>query len=232
MPDEPALRGELTYPYRHPYRQYVPLLFHTTNARHVLLGGGAVVVGSGALAAATGDAEWLLGGVVAVLVTLLLMARWVAEVAFVVRRFSRGWDEPSELEAVRAQRPHRAERDEEIVHDEYAVTAEDSGHLFVWRFRPLSVDADPAPGELLVPGRPRHAAAVMEERPLEADAARAAEQLVEAQEEAARLEAEAREDAVRRRVEAIERGELERESASTAAALQHLTGQDQPRRGR
>lgn len=232
MPDEPALRGELLDPYRHPYRRYVPLLFHTTNARHVVVAGGAVGAAGIVLTVATEYPGWLLLSAFASMVTALLIARWAAEVALAVRRLSRVWDEPSELEAVRAHRPHGGERDEDLVHDEFAVTAEETGHLFLWRLTPLSVNVDPAPGEVLVPGRPRHAAVVVEERPLDPDAARAAEQLVEAQEDAARLEAEAREEAVRRRAAVIERGELERESASTAAALQHLTGQTRVRRGR
>ncbi|HWT91926.1 MAG TPA: hypothetical protein VN238_02945, partial [Solirubrobacteraceae bacterium] len=130
------------------------------------------------------------------------------------------------LERVRARRPHAGARDPELVHDEYAVTVEDTGHLRLWRFQALLVGEDARPREVLVPGRPQHSAGVVEERPFDhADAARAAEQLADLQERAAALEAEARDQARRRLAEAHEHGELAEDIATTAAALRHLTGQ-------
>jgi hypothetical protein len=150
--------------------------------------------------------------------TLLVAARTTVRGARDVRRLGRAWDEHSELGDVRARRPHAPERDRELAHDEYAVTVEDDGRLFVWRFSPLAVTRPVPDGHVPVPGRPRYAATVVEQRDLSPDPARAAERLADTQEHAARLEEQAR-------ARASERHELQTETSSTAAALRHLTGQ-------
>jgi hypothetical protein len=105
-----------------------------------------------------------------------------------------------------------------------------SGHLVTWRFRPLAVTEMAGEEELEIPGRPRYAAAPVAHEPFEAvDAARATEQLVAAQERAAALEADAAGTAREARDGAWRQAELAAETASTAAALQRLTGQ-RPRR--
>lgn len=139
-----------------------------------------------------------------------------------IRDYTSAWDRPGELVEVRRRRPHAGERDPDLVHDEFAVTVEDEGEIWVWRFRPLAADQPADPERVLVPGRPRYDAEVVAVTEFEpADAAISAELLVKAQEDAAQRERDAR-DAVLRDAERLDERE---ELRTTTAALRHLTGQ-------
>jgi hypothetical protein len=230
VPDDPGSRAELLRPYEHPYREFVPAVWREARTGRTALIGGAALVGGSVATAATDFDLWAVAGTFAALVALWIVLRVTLEATVVIWRFSRPWDERSELGTVCARRPHAGEADPELVHPEFAVTVEETGQLLVWRFRPLAVMEVAREGEVLVPGRPRYAADVVEERPLDPDPARAAEALAETQERAAQLEAEAREAARQGRIDAAQRRELEQETSSTAAALQHLTGQRPARR--
>ncbi|MBJ7330912.1 MAG: hypothetical protein JHC95_13505 [Solirubrobacteraceae bacterium] len=177
-------------------------------------------------AAIIGSPALLILGLSGLLVTPGLVLHSIAQGAWVIRKVTRDWDQPSELTEVRRNRPHAGERDPDLPHDEFAVTVEETGHLCLWRFRPLaigeSVDAD----SVLAPGRPMYSADVIAEREFDAqDASVAAEQLAAAQEDAAARERDAITEVQQLAVEAARHAELSAETKSTAAALQHLTGQ-------
>jgi hypothetical protein len=226
MDETPVTRAELLAPYEHPYREWLPAAVSRTRARRTLATGILATVVTALPLLFGASSGWAALPVVFLLATLVGCVMDAVPAVLAVRERTRGWDEAGELARVRAGRPHAAERDPRLVHDEFAVTVEDSGRLFVWRFVPLAA-AEPSPASAVeVPGRPRYAASVVQQRPLDvADTARAAEQLVEAQEHAAVREAAAA-DAARRAL--VDQHEAERRAADAAAAaatLQHLTGQ-------
>jgi hypothetical protein len=223
--DQAEPRAELLAPYLHPYREFVPRIWSDAHMQRVGLVGGVSAVGGSLATAATGSVGWVMLGLIPAFVALMIFLRVTAEAALVVWRFSRPWDERSELGTVRLRRPHAAEADGSVLHDEFAVTVEDTGHLYVWRYTPLAVMDDAPAGEVVVPGRPRYAAAVVEQRPLDPDPAPAAEQLAEMQALAAQYEVRASDDARAAALDAGRRRELQAETSSTAAALKHLTGQ-------
>ncbi|HWI75117.1 MAG TPA: hypothetical protein VNT55_24360 [Baekduia sp.] len=215
----PVPRQELLAPYRRPYRHVLGATWRAQPGLRratvlvVVLGAGGTI---GALAAS--PLLWLLAGV-GLMFSAFTAVGWLAAVAREARRLKRAWRRKSELGTVRERRPHAGARDPEITHDEFAVTAEDSGRLVTWRFRPLAISAHPAEHEVEIPGRPRYAAAPIADEPFDIDdAARAAEQLVVAQDRAAELE-EAAADAARHGADRA------LEARSTAAALQRATGQ-------
>lgn len=225
MSEEEPDRGELMHPYEHPYRHFVPMIWRDGRAKQLaLLGGGSVAVGV-VLSVVGGSIGWLALAALPFSIAFALLLQITLEAALVVHRFSRAWDDRSELGDVRESRPHAADARHDVVHDEHAVTVEETGHLYIWRYRPLRVMDDAGDDEVLVPGRPRYAARVVEERPLDLDPAVAAEQLADAQAHAAALEAAAIERAQRRSVEHERRRELAAETSSTVEALKHLTGQ-------
>jgi hypothetical protein len=132
----------------------------------------------------------------------------------------------AELGRVRARRPHAAEADPEVVHDEYAVAVDDGGELVTWRFTPLAATAEAPEGTVLVRGTPCHAAEVAGTRPFApADAALASEQLADAQAQAAELEAAAAQAVRERLLDRAGVAELAAEARSTAEALRRHTGQ-------
>jgi hypothetical protein len=226
MGTEIRRRAELEQPYRRPYRPGIRWLWQRARVWVALAAAGiaAVLVASAFKSGASREALLMLsaaaaGGGACVLGYQALL------VASAVRRRTVRWDAPSELGSVRARRPHAAEIDHELLHPEYAVTVEDHGRFYLWRFVPLAVGERPPPNHVWVPGRPCYAAAVVGERTFDLDAGSAAEALIEAQADAARREAEERDAAARAVVDHTRRLELEAEAASTAAALQHLTGQ-------
>lgn len=226
MAREVLTREQIELPYRHPYRYWMPHAWRLCAGNYTAATGGTIA-GALATAGVVMDATPAVGMAAAILAaTLGVLGYWMGKGALIVWRRSSGWDRPSELGRVRAQRPHASERDPEVSHDEFAVTVEESGELWIWRFRPLPIHEPEDPGEVLVPGRPEHTAVVMEHMPFDPrDAGRAAEQLAEAQSRAADLERNAARAAVRRLSAQREALELEAEAKSTAAALQHLTGQ-------
>jgi hypothetical protein len=210
-------RDDLLRPYEHPYRHWLPRLWQQREIRRSVLITDVLLAATVVLAA-TGNRNlaWLAG--IAAALWIVLLVQLLARAAAHVRTVVRTWHEPGELDRVRARRPHAGEADPELAHDEFAVTAEDSGELWIWRLRPLGIDdATPDDGSVLVPGRPRWAAKVVEHRPFDArDTGRAAEQLVEAQHRAAALEVEAQGAAHRRIAELGTRAELDAEARSTA----------------
>ena len=225
MSDVTASREELLHPYLHPYRKFLPVAMREAHVARTYTVAGAAAVGGFGATALTGSPLWGFLGVVVTLYLLALVLKAVLEATVVIYRFSKPWDDTSELGTIRARRLHAGEHDRELVHPEYAVTVEDTGHLWIWRFDPLPVMDVAPPGTVLVPGRPRYAASMVEERAFDPDATRAAEELVEAQERAAELEQQARDAARRQLSDAAQRREIDEETASTAAALKHLTGQ-------
>jgi hypothetical protein len=133
---------------------------------------------------------------VAALVTAVALAwtAWTTAVAVqVIRRRAADWHaDPGELGRVRARRPHAAEADPDLLHDEFAVAVEDGGALVLWRFAPLLATATAPPGTQLVRGTPCYAAAAVQRTPCApAGTARAAERLAAAQQAAAEREAAA-----------------------------------------
>jgi hypothetical protein len=230
MAREVIRRDELEEPYARPYRTLVPRAITPMRPRATLTVGAGAAVAGGAASLFLGSGVAIFGLLVLVL-AIGVVAWWALVAAREVFRLTRVWAEPNVLEDVRRARPHRGNADPAIAHDEFAVTVEDDGLLCVWRFRPLPVWDNGAPDEVRVPGRPQHTARVVDELPLHPrDQVRAAEQLAAAQDRAAELEAEAIADAHRRLARQEARAELEAETASTAAALQHLTGQRRSRR--
>lgn len=212
--------------YQHPYRSWLPEVWAATRSRRYAAGGGLALASGAAATLISGDATWVLMGVCIVLFTVWLLAYWTALGAWHIRRITRAWDSPGELNRVRARRPHAGARDPEFAHDEFAVTVEETGHLFLWRFTPM-LSREPGPEEAIIaPGRPTYAAQVIEEREFDpTDASRAAEQLADAQEDAAGLEREAAQRAVDQDRLAAGVRELAAERVTTAEALQHITGQ-------
>jgi hypothetical protein len=212
-------RAELVAPYQRPLRHVAGAAWRT---QPLLRRWTAVAVALGAVgvvgAAAGQPLLWLLAGAGGMLAGFVL-AGWAWTITTASLRLRRAWSRRTELGTVRARRPHAGARDPDLAHDEFAVTAEDEGHLVTWRFRPLAISARPHQHEIEVPGRPRYAASPVADEPFDAeDAARAAEQLVVAQDRAAELE-EAAAGA------ACDGAERALEVRSTAAALQRATGQ-------
>jgi hypothetical protein len=226
MADVPAQRAELMAPYRHPWRHVSrEVLRQRTEVRGV--GAiGVVASGVGVVGLATGTtlmALWIVAGIFALICAAVMWGYVTAEATLPLLR---AWRQRSVLRDVLDQRPHAGSEDPDLVHDLFAVTVEDDGWLYTWRYRPLRWDEEPGLEQVEVPGRPRYAAEVILERRFDArDAARAAEQLVEAQEGAEKREALAA-AAAAHTVEQADLDEHEREEArTTAAALQRSTGQ-------
>lgn len=212
--------------YLHPYRSWLPEVWGATSARRYGAGGAAALATGGVATLATGDATWVLMGLAIVVFTIWLFAYWTALGAWHIHRVTRAWDSPGELTRVRTRRPHAGARDPEFAHDEFAVTVEDSGHLFLWRFTPMLAREGGPEDAIIVPGRPTYAAQVVAEREFDpTEASRAAEQLAQAQDDAAGREREAAQRAVDQDRVAAGIRELAAERLTTAEALQHLTGQ-------
>jgi hypothetical protein len=230
MAREVMTREAHEVPYRHPYRHWVPRAWEASGVRRAaILGTGAAMALTGT-ALGTGHEGWALAGAAVETMTLGLFGYVSAEAVFVIRRITRPWRRPSELRNLRERRPHRGDRDPELAHDEYAVSVEDHGELYLWCFRPLPIDS-PHPDTddewIVVPGVPAYVARALHAAPSDPrDAGRAAEQLAEAQAEAAGYEAAARADAHRRAEAAVAEREIAAERRGTAAALQRITGQD------
>jgi hypothetical protein len=226
LPDRPPRRAELERPYQRPFRhsagvawRALPLVRKEAYLAAVLVVGGGI----GAVAF-----EPLLLLTLAVGVLLALMAggtlAWftVSDGLAQIRRAR----QKSELRSVLQARPHAGAQDPEVAHDLFAVTAEDDGWLYTWRFRALRVFEQPGDDEVEVPGKPRYAAEVVTESRFAAhDAAQAAEQLLHAQDGAAAREAAAAATAYDGLTDASARAELAIEARTTAAALQRATGQ-------
>lgn len=222
----PQRRDELMAPYRHPVRHVGREVWGLSReVRFVTaIGGGATV--AGLVGVATGAVLLELLAVVGVFALLCAASMWGWLTAVEVLKLVRGWRQRSELRDVLERRPHAGSADPDLVHDLFAVTVQDDGWLYTWRYRPLAWDQEPGLEQVEVPGRPRYEAEVILERRFDArDAARAAEQLVEAQEGAAQREALAAAQAAH----AVEHAELDEheleEARTTAAALQRSTGQ-------
>jgi hypothetical protein len=226
MADEVQERAELMAPYRHPARYCGREVWrHVREVRYgVVLGGVSTVAGGVGFVAGSILLGLLL--VVGVLVLLYMGGAWAYLTARETIKLLRAWRQRSVLRDVLEKRPHAGSEDPDLVHDLFAVTVEDDGWLYTWRYRPLAWDEHPGLEQVEVPGRPRYEAEVILERRFDArDAARAAEQLVEAQEGAARREALAAAQAAH----VVERAALSEhdaeEARTTAAALQRSTGQ-------
>jgi hypothetical protein len=225
-PDRPQRRAELEAPYRHPFRHSAGVTWRALpSLRNQALLAGVLVAGGGIGAVAVSPLLLLtaaVGVLLAVIVALTLAWSTIGDGLALVRRAR----QKSELRSVLEARPHAGTQDPDVVHDLFAVTAEDDGWLYTWRFRPLDFYETPDDDEVEVPGRPRHAAQVVTEARFDAhDAARAAEQLILAQDAAAAREAAAAGAAYGGIEDADERADLAIEARTTAAALQRATGQ-------
>lgn len=226
MADVPAQRAELMAPYRHPARHVAAVVWHRTVALRSGMAIGVLSTLAGAAGLVAGEPLLALLLVVGVLTLISMGFSWAFVTASETLPLLRAWRQPSVLRDVLEKRPHAGSEDPDLVHDLFAVTVEDDGWLYTWRYRALAWDEEPALEQVEVPGRPRYAAEVILERRFDArDAARAAEQLVDAQESAAKREALAAAQAahVVERA-ALDEHELE-EARTTAAALQRSTGQ-------
>jgi hypothetical protein len=226
MADVPAQRAELMAPYRQPARHVAAVVWRRTFAVRALMAVGVLCTVAGAAGVVAGEPLLELLLVVGLLTLISMGFSWGYVTAAETLPLLRAWRQRSVLRDVLEKRPHAGSEDPDLVHDLFAVTVEDDGWLYTWRYRPLAWDEQPGLEQVEVPGRPRYAAEVILERRFDArDAARAAEQLVEAQEHAAEREALAA-AAVAHVVEQAELNEHEAEEArTTAAALQRSTGQ-------
>lgn len=228
MDDGARTREELTAGYEHPYRRWIPVAWEYEKApRNVAIAAAACVAAAVADQVDGPDPVWVASALVLAAGVLVWLAWITFNAALIVGSRIRDWDESEhELADVRRRRPHAAERDPQLAHDEYAVAVGENADLVTWRFRPLPADVDLPAGAILVTGKPRYAATPLLDRPYDpVDAARAAEQLAEAQEEAAALEQEAIARAARGLDEARTARELEAEARGTGAALRRITGQ-------
>jgi hypothetical protein len=230
LPDRPPRRDALEAPYRRPFRHSAGLTWRTLPlVRNEAILAGALIVGGGVGALAFSPLL-LLTVAAGVFVGLFAAATlsWFA-VSDGLKQIRRA-RQKSELRSVLEARPHAGAQDPDVAHELFAVTAEDDGWLYTWRFRPLRISEQPDDDEVEVPGRPRYAAEVITERRFDAhDAARAAEQLVTAQDDAATREAKAAGAAYDGLEDASARADLAIEARTTAAALQRATGQRRPR---
>lgn len=217
-------RDALTEPYRHPYRFWLPEVWRRTHCTPLAVAAVLCLAGGGALEQSSSSTSgWLGLGIFLALLGAIAVVQAMVSGAWHIWRVTRTWRGGGELERVRRARPHAGARDPDLAHDEFAVTVEETGHLAVWRFRPLEVYDEVPDGEVLVPGRPRHAAAIVSEVGFHPhDTAVAAAQLAEAQDAAAEFERRARDRAAR--IAAAD-ADVDGDRRSVAAALQHLTGQ-------
>lgn len=226
-----AARDELMAPYRRPFAHLLVATWHEQLQFRVApyVAGGLLAASLVALAAGAAEVALLLGlGATAAACVVLA---WVVPLVLVVRRLTRAWSGASELGDVRARRPQAGSEDPAVAHPEYAVTVDDNGRLVTWRFRPLRAGERPRADELEVPGRPRYAAAPVDDTPYDlTDTARASEQLVAAQAAAAQREQDGAAAAQQALALDGDARALAEEAASTAAALRHATGQAPRRR--
>jgi hypothetical protein len=226
LPDRPPRRDALEAPYHHPFRESAGANWRTQpGLRRQATLSGVLVVGGGIGAVALSPILLLTVAVGAMLglLVLLVIGWWSLRDGLALIRRTR---QKSELRSVLQARPHAGEQDADFAHELFAVSAEDDGWLYTWRFRPLRLREQPSDDEVEVPGRPRYAAKVVTEARFDVhDAARAAEQLVLAQDAAAAREAAAAGAAYHGIEDAATRAELAQEARSTAAALQRATGQ-------
>jgi hypothetical protein len=226
MADEVPQRAELMAPYRHPARFCGREVWRGSGEVRFVTAVGAGATVAGVVGLALGEVLLTLLLVVGAFALLSAGAMWGYLTAGETLRLVRAWRRRTELRDVLEKRPHAGSEDPDLVHDLFAVTVEDDGWLYTWRYRPLAWDEQPALEQVEVPGRPRYAAEVIDERRFDArDAALAAEQLVVAQDGAAQREALAAAAVAH----AAERSALSEhdaeETRSTAAALQRSTGQ-------
>jgi hypothetical protein len=226
MAEEVQQRAELMAPYRHPARHVAAVVWRETFAVRAMMAVGVLCTVAGVAGVVAGEPLLELLLVVGLMTLAAMGFSWGSVTASGTLPLLRAWRQRSELRDVLEQRPHAGSEDPDLVHDLFAVTVEDDGWLYTWRYRPLRWDEEPALERVEVPGRPRYEAEVILERRFDArDAARAAEQLVEAQEGAARREALAAAQAAH----VVERAALSEheaeETRTTAAALQRSTGQ-------
>ncbi len=228
--DEPVLRDDLLDGYERPYRRWLPVGWQVNNVPQLL--SAALTLDVATVAAALVLVDGAPGALIALaaLVTAvaLVWTAWTTAVAVqLIRRRTDDWRAAgAELERVRAQRPHAADADPEVAHDEFAVAVDDRGELVTWRFTPLAATAPLPEGATLVRGTPCYAAVVAGTRPFApADTALAAEQLADAQAQAAEREAAGAEAARDRLLHGAGTAELAAEARSTAEALRRHTGQ-------
>jgi hypothetical protein len=223
-------RREVLDSYARPYRRSLPLALKQFHV-HRLVAADLALAGLWALGAITGELSLQLLGATLLMLTLVItagvLARALIDGISAIRRRTAEWRPgDGDLARARRRRPHAAEADADVAHDEYAVAVADDGRLVTFLYTPLLAGERPGRGAILIPGTPRYEAVkVRTDRFDASDAARAAEQLADAQAHAAALEAAA--------VEGAQRGIDERDAAlahadetrSTAAALRRITGQ-------
>jgi hypothetical protein len=226
LPERLPDRRELETPYRRPLRYVARTVWRGQRRLRINTGVTLVVTVAGVVGAvAVSPLLWLLAGAGVLLGGPTLLA-WAWVIVDQWLRLRRAWRQKSTLRAVREARPQAGSEDPDVLHHQYAVTAEDDGYLITWRFRALEVGEPPDEDEVEVPGRPRWGAKAISDLRFDwQDAARAAEQLVDAQEEAAARELRAAARAGHGETDAERRAELAAEARSTAAALQRATGQ-------
>jgi hypothetical protein len=224
--EEIQRRRELLAPYGHPYRHCLGAVWRAApQLRRTTYLCGAMAAGM-ALGVLVDEPALTAVGAFVGAVALILLLRWIVEIARQAWRMTRSWSRRSELRTVREQRQQAGSEDPDLAHDQYAVTVQDDGDLVTWRFRPLRIGEAPRREEVEVAGRPCYAASPVELEPFDVhDTARAAEQLVAAQEAAAAREAQAAAEAVEDAEAARDRAELANEAPSTAAALRGSTGE-------
>jgi hypothetical protein len=122
-------RRELMVPYEHPYRHAIVATWrHHRQLRDAtalavvlwLVAAVGVAVGAEELGFAAGVGAFL--GPIAILLWLVAFVR-------VGWRMTRSWGRTTALGEVRAHRPQAGTEDPDVAHDEFAVTAEEDGHL-------------------------------------------------------------------------------------------------------
>ena len=214
--------------YERPYRRWIPVAWEYEKApRTVAIAAAACVAAAVADQIDGPDPVWVASTLVLAAGVLVWLAWITFNAALIVGSRIRDWEESEhELADVRRRRPHAADEDPQLAHDQYAVAVGENADLVTWRFTPLPADVNPPAGAVLITGKPRYAATALLDRPYDpVDAARAAEQLADAQQEAAAREQAAIALAARGIEDARTARELEAEARGTGAALRRITGQ-------
>ena len=228
--DGGGTRDELMAGYEHPYRRWLPISWEYERAPQKIAVAAAICLGAAIADRIDGPDPTPLIMAMLIGAGVLTWFAWVTvNAALIIHSRIRDWEASDhELAGVRERRPHAAEADPELAHDEYAVAVGEAADLVTWRFRPLAAHVDLPPDAVLISGRPRYAAVPVIDEPYDpVDAARAAEQLAAAQQHAAEIERAAIERAARGLEEARSERELEAEARGTGAALRRITGQSE-----
>jgi HAMP domain-containing protein len=157
-------RAELLEGYAHPYRRRLPRAWRQQQVETTLIPAVALAAATLALKDSRGIPGWSVALVLAFLAIALVWALIVTlRTVRAVRRRMRT-DENDALDALRRARPHAANADDVVAHDEYAATVDD-GEVVIWCFMPLAANERAVEEETLIPGTPSYAAAPVERTP-------------------------------------------------------------------